>query len=161
MPRVKKKLVREKLAEWEQLQAKLAEAEKKKNDALAPLLKVHNEHAKPILEKFDKTVAPLNEQNTALTNEILSLIQADTDEKGRPKPVIIEEGNATAKVSHTDGPRVVNPEKFFDFVQQKNKKFWDCVTVGVALGEELIGKEDLNPLCTKDTKIKAEITLKK
>ncbi|MBX7170165.1 MAG: hypothetical protein K1X72_04355 [Pyrinomonadaceae bacterium] len=151
MASVKQKLIKEKIEEWAALQTKIGKFASKRDKQLTPLIAEHNEKTKPILEEFDSKVAPFLSQAEAIEKEISAILTANIDDSGKPIPVIISSETATVTLTKSDGARIVSVQKFFDLVKTKTSAFWDCLSVGVAKADKLLGKDKIDEISEKRT----------
>lgn len=161
MAKVNQKIIKEKLEAWTVLQVKIGKVVSKRDKQLEPLIKEHNEKTKPILEEFDSKVAPFRTQAAEIEKEISALLTANIDESGNPIPIIIAGESATVTVTKSEGARIVSVQKFFDLVKTKTSAFWDCLSVGVAKADKLIGKDKVDEISEKRTTFPITFSLKK
>jgi len=149
MAKVNQKQVKEKLDAWAELQAKIGKLENARNKKLDPFLREFNEQTKPFQVDFEKKAKPFREKAAALAKEINVLLEADRDADGNPKPILISTEFATASIERKDGSRVINAQKFFNFVKDKNQKFWNCFTVLIKEAKTVISEKEIDDLSTK------------
>lgn len=149
MAKVRKKEVEEKLDAWAELQAKIKKLENGRNKKLEPFLREFNEQTKPFQEDFERKAQPFREKANALAKEINVLLEADRDADGNPKPIIIATDAASAKIERKEGSRVIHAQKFFNFVKDKNEKFWSCFTVLIKEAKKVISEKEIDDLSTK------------
>ena len=161
MAKVNQKIIKEKLDAWGVLQAKIGKVVSKRDKQLTPLIAEHNEKTKPILEEFDLKVAPFRAQAAEIEKEISAILTANIDEHGKPIPVIIASETASVTVTKSEGARIVSVQKFFDLVKTKTSAFWDCLSVGVAKADKLIGKDKVDEISDKRTSYPVTFSLKK
>lgn len=161
MPRVNKKAVEEKLEAWAKLQAKIKKADAERNNELEPFIREHQEKTAPILAKHSGKVTPLQAKAAELETEIAALISADRDGDGNPKPVVVTSGKASAAVVKKEGARVIDVQKFFDFVKDKNAAFWACFNVLIKNAVKIIGEDKVDELSSKKTSFDVSISLNK
>jgi len=160
MAKPNQKSIKEKLDEWAELQAKLQKAETDKNNKLAPHIELHNEKVKPILEAFDAKTLAWREKSAALQNELIALVENDRDANGNPKPVLISSGKAIVSIEKKEGSRIVDPQKYFEFVKAKNAAFWESVKIVLKHAEKIVGKNKADELSDKPVSYVSAVKLK-
>ena len=161
MAKVNQKQVKEYLEEWAKVQAKITKEENTRNKKLHPFQVQYTEDTKHILEDFDKKTSPLREKSAEIFAGIKVLLESDRDADGNPKQNIIISENALVKVERKDGSRIINARKFFDFVKDKNDKFWNCFTVLIKEAKNVVSEKEIDDLSTKKTTFDVSISLKK
>jgi hypothetical protein len=161
MAKVNQKIIKEKLEAWTVLQGKMGKVVSKRDKQLEPLMREHNEKTKPIIEEFDLKVAPFRAQAEEIEKEISAILTANIDDKGKPIPIIIDGKSATVTVTKSEGARVVRVREFFDLVNTKTSAFWDCLSVGVAKADKLIGKDKVDSISDNRTSYPVTFSLKK
>ncbi|MBS1793370.1 MAG: hypothetical protein JSS81_05920 [Acidobacteria bacterium] len=151
MAKVNPKEVKEKLEQWAVLQDRLLKLEGTRNKKLDPHIRQFEESTKPIREEFDKKAGPIREKAAALQAEIEIMLRGERDAQGNPKPATIASVNAVASIERRDGSRIINAKKFFDFVKNKNEKFWQCFTVLIKEAKNVVSEKEIDDLSTKKT----------
>lgn len=146
--------VKAKADEWAGLQMKMRKAESAKIIELQPHLDKYDKVTAPIIELHDAKIGKLYEKATSIETEVLGWLN------GVGKPVVLSGELAVAAVETQVGARVINVEKFFDLVKEKNAAFWGCVSVAIKKAEELIGKEKVDEISGKGSKLEASLRLK-
>ncbi len=158
--KVSQKTIKEKLDEWADLQAKIAKAEADKNNKLAPHLELHNEKVKPILDLFEGKTAAWAKKSAELQTELITAVENDRDADGYPKPVLISSDKATVSVEKKEGSRIVDPQKYFDFVKERNAAFWESVKITLKFAEKIIGKTKADEISDKPVSYVSAVKLK-
>lgn len=137
MGKLKKSDVKEKLAEYAAVRAKLVKAENAQNAELEPLLEKYNEDSRPIIAKHEKKLLPLMEQADTLESEIQGFLAV------QDKDIEIEAAGFVAerKTRTKLGARVIDVKAFLERAKKKGEAMFACVTIGVKKAEDLLGKE--------------------
>lgn len=143
--------VKEKADEWAVLEAKIKNLEAKRNAELDPLIRRHAAETAPIYDRHDPKIKALYEKKFAIESEVIAWLDA----QGKPITVAGNLGVAANEIKI--GNRVIDARKFFDLAKDK---FWECVTVGVAKAEKLLGKTAIDEVSVKETKLVASLKLK-
>ena len=139
---------------WAEVNAKIAKAETAKNAEIDPFLVRFNEDTEPIRVKHDKKINSLREQADEIEGQVLGWLN------GVGKPIALAGEKAVAAVEAKIGNRVINVQKFFDSVKDKNVAFWECVSVAIAKAEKLVGKDKVDAVSSKESKLVATLKLK-
>jgi hypothetical protein len=160
MAKPNQKIVKEKLDVWADLQAKLQKADTDKNNKLAPHLEIHNEKIKPIIDAYDAKTAAWKKQSADLQAEIIAMCENDRDAEGNPKPVLIAAEKAMVAVEKKEGSRVLDPQKYFEFIKDKNAAFWESVNVVLKHADKILGKTKAEELSDKPAKYVSSVKLK-
>jgi phage host-nuclease inhibitor protein Gam len=156
-----KSKIKEDLEQYAQTRQKIEKLESQRNKALDPLIKEHNEKTAPIIAKYDEKTAPLQDKLKTFEKNILDALKANVDAEGNPKEILIETETAKASVVKSQGSRVVDVEKFFAAVKEKNQAFWNCLNVLIGKAETLIGKDKIDAISEKKTSFSLTVSLKK
>lgn len=138
--------IQAKAQKWAVLTKKITKAEAQRDAELEPILAKHERQLKPVNERWDATIDPLQEKADALEAEIMEYLE------GLKKTTRIESKDAVAEfVKGTKfGDRVVDGAKFVAIAtERKIKDFWKMVKVTIKDAEKVLGKEDLESICTK------------
>ena len=137
MGKLKKSDVKEKLAEYAVIRAKIVKVEDAQNRELEPLIEKYNEESKPVLAKHGKKLDPLIEQADALEEEIRGFLNA------QDKDIAIEaDGFVAERKTQTKlGARVIDVKAFLERAKKKGEAMFACISIGVKKAEDLLGKE--------------------
>lgn len=160
MAKPNQKLIKEKLDEWAEYQAKIQKAETDKNNKLAPFVEVHNEKVKPILDAFDAKTSAWREKSAALQSEVIAMVENDRDAEGNPKPILISAEKAIVSIEKKEGSRIVDPQKYFEFVKERNAAFWESVKIVLKHAEKIVGKTKADELSDKPVSYVSAVKLK-
>lgn len=156
MGKLSKAEIEEKAEQWAQLQLKIAKLAKAEADELAPFDVAYAKKTQPINEKYQKKFSSLMNQAEPLRTEIIEWLE------GQKKSVTVESTSAIAsffKGKKAGTGRVANVKSFLGFVKSKGEEVYKCMTVVLKDAEKLIGKTELDKICTKPDKDVAEATL--
>lgn len=137
MAKLKKSDVKERLAEYAAVRAKIVKAENAQVAELEPLLDKYNEDTKPIYAKYEKKLLPLQAQADELESEIHGFLD------GQEKDLAIEAAGFVAerKTVSKLGARVIDVKAFLERAKKKGEAMYACITVGIKKAEDLMGKE--------------------
>lgn len=137
MGKLKKSDVREKLAEYAGVRAKIVKAENAQNADLEPLLAKYEEDSKPVLEKHAKKLEPLIAKADELETEIHGFLSV------QEKDIAIEADGFVAerKTQSKLGARVIDVKAFLERAKKKGEAMFACISIGVKKAEDLLGKE--------------------
>ncbi len=151
-----KAAVKERLAEYASVVAKIETAEKKQNAELDPYLVQYNEDTAPILEKHEKKLTPLIEKRDELAAEIYGYLDA------QEKDTVVEMAGYVAerKTQTKLGARVIDVKKFLVAAKSKGEAMYACITVLVKKAEDLMGKE-IDQISTRPEKVEVVTQLRK
>lgn len=139
--------VKAKADEWVNIGREIEKKEAALNAALDPFLVEYNEKTRPVRAKFEKKINSLREQR----DEIEEIVKDWLTAQG--KAIVIESDLAVAANELVVGKRTINVQKFFDRVKEKNAAFWDCVSVGIAKAEKLLGTTAVDEISTKEARL--------
>lgn len=139
---------------WADVNAKIVKAENAKNAELEPFVTAFNAETEPIRTKHDKKINSLREQADEIEATVLGWLN------GVGKPIALAGEKAVAAVESKVGSRSINVQKFFDTVKDKNAAFWECVSVAIAKAEKLLGKDKVDAISSKDSKLVATLKVK-
>lgn len=146
--------IKAKADEYAAIGEKIEKLAEKREGELAPLRAKFEKDAAPITKKFDAKISKLAESRAAIESEVLGWLN------GVGKPIVLEGDLAVAAVEMTIGKRTIDPEKFFKTVKERTAAFWECLTVGIAKAEKMIGKDRVDQLADKESKLVATIKIK-
>lgn len=154
MAKLTREKVKELTNEWAKLQAKITRAEAARNAEIDPYLVEFNERTEPIRARHDTKILSLRTQADEIEAKVLGWLN------GVGKPIALDADAAVAANETVVGKRVISVQQFFDRVKERSAAFWDCVSVGVAKAEKLIGKTAVDEISMKETKLVASLKLK-
>jgi hypothetical protein len=154
MPKLTQAEIKAKLDDWAKADQKIQKATQAMNAALEPLERKHALAIQPVLDEHDAKIQKLADQKRKIETEVIDWL------KTQNKPLVVEGNLATAANETKVGSRVIDVQKFFDAVKEKNASFWDCVSVAIAKAEKLVGKTKVDEISTKDSKLVPSIKLK-
>ncbi|MEZ5421834.1 MAG: hypothetical protein R2682_01910 [Pyrinomonadaceae bacterium] len=140
--------------EWAALGRKIEKQNTALGRELEPHITAHNEAVKPILEKYDAKLEKL----AARRGEIEETVKEWLTDHG--KPVSLEGVDAVAANVLQTGSRRIDPQAFFDRVKERNAAFWECVTIAIQKADRFLGKNAVDELATKETKLVPSLSLK-
>lgn len=128
--------------------------EKRRNAELDPFIRDHEAATKPIHDKFDAKIWALRNEAEELQVEVINWLKA------QDKVQTIECERAIASLAEKDGPRKVDPKKFFDAVKTKGAEFWNCLKVEIGKASKFMGDSELNKIAEKEVVKTGSIKLK-
>ena len=140
--------IKQKADEWAVLEKKIQKATETRDAELQPFKDKFAIGVKPILDHHEPKIQKLVEKRNAIQKEILGWLET------RNKPIVLTGELAVAANETSIGARVIDPKKFFDVVKEKTAGFWECVSVGVAKAETLIGKKTVDTISAKPSSLK-------
>ena len=143
--------IKRKADEWAVLNAKIAKAEDTRDVELLPFKELFEKKINPILANHQPKITKLIEKRDAVQKEVLGWLET------HKKPIVLTGELAVAANETSIGARVIDPKKFFDVVKEQTAAFWDCVTVGIAKAQELIGKKTVDSISAKPSSLKATL----
>lgn len=146
--------VKAKADEYAGLQQKIQKAEDAKARELAPFEAEFEEKTAAIVEKHDAKIVKLANQAAAIEDEVLGWLN------GVGKPIALEGELAVASVQLKTSSRKIDPETFFKYVKDKSAAFWDCVSIGIAKAEKLVGNDKIDQISSTESKLVASLKLK-
>lgn len=146
--------VKDKINEWAALAKKIERAESAMKAEVEPLLRKYEADARPILERHEPKIKKLLDRQFEIEAEVLGWLN------GVGKPIALDGETAVAVNEVIVCKRVISVQQFFDRVKERSSAFWDCVSIGVAKAEKLIGKKAVDEVSTKETKLVASLKLK-
>lgn len=132
--------------QWAVLTKRIDKLEASHAAERAPIVERHQKELAPIADKYDAKVEPLQEKADAIEMRILEWLD------GQKRPVRIESKSAIAEFAKgvKFGDRIVNAEVFVrKCVERKIKDFWRLVTVTLKNAETVMGKNDMEEICSK------------
>lgn len=154
MPKLTQAQIKSKLDDWAKADSKIQKATETMNAALEPLERKHALAVLPVLGEHTPKIQKLQDQKAAIEAELIDWLRSQN------KPLTIEGDLAVAANETKVGSRVIDVQKFFDAVKEKNADFWSCVSVAIAKAEKLIGKNKVDDLSTKSTTLVPSIKKK-
>lgn len=158
MPKLSQATVKQKIDEWGLLTAEIAKAETARERAIEPIIAQHNEELAPILKRHDTKIDKLRSAKDSLSGEILGWLDANG------KPLRLEGATAVAEYSTGTklGDRVIDVKKFLEVAKAKAKgeAMYDCIQIGIAKAEKLLGKTELDQISERPSKDTKSVTLK-
>lgn len=146
--------IKAKADEYAGLVAKISKAEEAKDRELAPYRAEYENQVNAIENKHDSRIGKLMRQAGDIEEEVLGWLN------GVEKPIVLEGELALAAVEMQVSSRKIDPETFFKFVKDKTAAFWDCVTIGIAKAEKIVGKDKINAVSSQESKLVAVLKLK-
>lgn len=146
--------IKAKADEWAAYDAKITKAEQAKNEALDPFIVRFNEDTKAIHAKHGPKIQQLRDAKALIEAEVMDWLST------QGKPITLAGEKAVATVEVKVGSRVIDVEKFFAAVKEKNTAFWACVSVVIAKAEKLIGAAKVDEISTKKTGLVPSLKLK-
>ncbi len=156
MAKLSRAAVKEKVAEWVSLGKKAAKIEQAMAKEMEPAQKDFDETTQMIREFYEPKIQTLRDQRYAIENEVTAWL------KTQEKDIAIGTNAAVAEreTETKTGPRVIDPQKFIVAAKRHGEKLWECVNVGIALAEKLIGKKEVDAISTKPETTSVSCTLK-
>lgn len=146
--------VKERSDEYARLDRKISKAADAMNADLEPLLEELEKKSAPIRKRHEPKIQKLRDEQAAIETEILGWLN------GVGKPIVLEAELAVAANELVVGKRSIDAKKFYDAVKQKSAAFWDCLSVGIAKAEKMLGKAEVDKIAEKETKLVASLRLK-
>ena len=146
--------VKAKADEYARLQQKMQKAEDARNRELEPFRAEYEEKIAAIVSKHDSKMQKLADQAAAIEDEVLGWLN------GVGKPIAIEGELAVASVQLKTSSRKIDAQTFFNFVKDRSAAFWECVTIGIAKAEKLVGNDKIDKISSQETKLVASLKLK-
>lgn len=138
---------------WATHTRKLEKIEADREAELAPVKAAFQKKAAPINEKYDALVDPLQAKADELEEAITEWLRK------QKKSIRIESRSAVAEFIKGSklGNRVVDAFKFVAMAsERKIKDYWSHVNVTIKDAEKLLGKDDLDAICSQP-KVVSEI----
>ncbi len=123
-----------------------AELYARQETELAKVIAAHTQELQPFEDKFQPKIDKLNDKAAGLYSEILGWLQ------GQSKSVTIETENTILRLlkGSRPGNRKVDPAKFIEIcVKRGIEGFWKAVNVVLKDAEPILGKNDLEAICSK------------
>lgn len=146
MAKLTQEQIRTKTEQWAKLQRQIKKAESGKISELTPFQEAYEKRTAPIIERWDAKIDPLQEKADGLEAEITEWLETQKKSiriESRSAVAVLEKGNA-------EGDRVVDAEKFIErCIARKIKNFWQYVKVTIKDANQVMGKTDMDELCTK------------
>jgi len=130
--------------EYAQVMRQLANAEKKRDAELQPILERHARQLQPIHEAHDPKIDRLELRATQLKAEVLGFVQPKV-KTYRAETDLVEFG---VEVGTKAGPRVIDRDKFVKLCKKKGVDMWNVVKIMVEKADELLGKKEVNEIST-------------
>lgn len=142
----------ENLKALEGLYAKREKLETQKARQLHPHQVAFNEATKPITDKFDEKVAPIDKKIAELMDSISAEFNKTKQADGSFKLGKVEFGGLVAEPYSTQSAREVDAKVFFDSVPAiKRESVWSAFKVLISKAEKLVGKEALDKIAKVKT----------
>jgi hypothetical protein len=162
MAKPMKKTITPLLDEWADLKAKAEKIARSRDPEIQTLQEAFDRKCASIRSTANAKLAPLHEKLAVLTEQISKLMLAGVADDGTIALPQVAGERAFATVNASQGPRKIDPVKFFDYtpVAQRDAVFWGCVTIGVGPAEKLVGKVRLDKMATRATTHEVEIKMK-
>ena len=149
-----KKEIKAALDGWADHTAKIAKLEASR----ARDLEEHEERfraaAAEVDERYAGKLAALKAKADAIEADVTAWLKA----QGEAITVSGEKAEAVNELKV--GSRQADAKKFFDMVKDRSQAFWDCVSIGIAKAEALVGKNEIDAISTKPTKLVPMVRLK-
>lgn len=147
-----KQIIKEDLEKLEGLYTKREELKTAQNKQTDKHLKIFNEATKPINEKFDKKLLPINSEISELEKSIKTAFDSTKDKDGSFKLGKVEHGSLIVEPVSSQSAREVDAKVFFDSVPaNKRESVWSSLKVLIAKAEKLVGKEALDKIASVKT----------
>lgn len=154
MAKLSQAQIKELTDEWADLQTQIAKLNRKRSEAIEPLIEKHNEELKAILAKHDPKIDKLNVRQLEIYSQVTEWLSA------QGKPIVLAGEKAVAAVEVKVGARVVDPKVFFDLVKAKGSEFWACLKVEIAKAEKFLGKTEVDRISEKKSGLVPTLKLK-
>lgn len=113
---------------------------------MADLVADHAEELKPFEDRYQPKIDKLNEKAAGLYSEILGWLQQ------QKKSITLETENTVLRLlkGSRPGNRKVDPAKFVEIcIKRGIEGFWRAVNVVLKDAEPILGKNDLEAICSK------------
>lgn len=133
--------------EWAACERKLVRAAAAQERDLAPHNAAYAEAITPILEKYDPKRAKLE----ARRDEIVETVTEWLLDHGRS--VELKGVEATAANVQQVAGRKIDAETFFDRIKDRSSAFWGCVTIAIQKADKYLGKDNVDELATRETRL--------
>lgn len=144
--------ISENLETLEGLYAKREKLENQKARQLHPHQVAFNEATKPITDKFDEKVAPIDKKIAELMDEISAEYNKTKQADGSYKLGKVEFGGLVAEPYSIQSAREVDAKSFFDSVPAlKRESVWGAFKVLIGKAEKIVGKEALDKIAKVTT----------
>lgn len=140
--------------EWAATGRKIGKQTAAMERELEPFIDAHNKAIEPIVEKYDKKIARLERRQ----NEIIEAVTAWLNDHGRP--VTLEGMEAVAANVLQTSSRRIDPHTFFDRIKDRGTAFWECVTIAIQKADRYLGKDAVDEMAYKETRIVPSLKLK-
>jgi hypothetical protein len=148
--------IKAKADEWAEKKAAIAKAETARSAAIDPIIARHNEELEPVLKRHDSKIEKLQAEADEIYAEVIGWLE----EKGVPTRVEGEKAVAAYETGTKLGPRVINVKQFLEVAKPKGEAMYECIQIGVACAEKLIGKKELDQIATRPESPTKNVTLK-
>jgi hypothetical protein len=148
--------IKTKADEWAAKLAEIRKLEAAKEKAIAPIVAQHEEELRPFLAKYDPKIEQLQAEAAALHTEVIGWLNE------REAPIHLETDKAIAARSTVAkvGPRVASVKRFLEVAKSKGESMYECLDVLIANAEKLLGKKELDQICTRPATETTTCTLK-
>lgn len=137
-----------------ELERKMLSLEEKRGKEIEPFRVAFERDTADINAKYDAKAAKLREERDTIYGEVVIWLES------QGKVMSLEGEKAVAVNELVVGKRVIDPETFFDKARFHGRLFWDCLTVGIAKAEKLIGATAVDEMATKESKLVASVKAK-
>lgn len=163
MAKPNKRAIESLLEEWARLRAQAEKIEQARDAQIQIETEKFNRRCDSIQGEAKAKLEPTLKKLAELEDKISKPLLAGVAEDGTiALPQVVTE-RAFAAVNKSQGPRRVDPVKFFALTPtaKRDSVFWNCVTIGVAPAEKLLGKLELDKISSRATTHEVEIKMKK
>jgi len=145
MARLSKSDIAHKAERWALAMRERAKLDAAKEAAMAPLIKRHADEMQKVLDAHDPKISAVEQKADALYTEVVDWLNSQC------KPVAIESRSAIAELLKGEKlrDRVIDVKKFLAYAKRKGDAVYDCVSVGVAKAEKLLGKTELDKISVR------------
>jgi hypothetical protein len=146
--------IKERADEWAKLDGKIKKAESDKGAELDPFVVEFNEKTKAIVERHDRKIAQLVSKKADIEDQVIAWLGA------QGKPIALAGDLAVAANEMAIGSRKLDPKTFFEKVKERTPDFWNCVTIAIQRADKFLGKDKVDALASKESKLVASLKLK-
>jgi hypothetical protein len=163
MAKPSKKTIQPLVDEWGKLNAQAQKIEDLRDAEIKILKDKFDRQCATIRAQANEKLEPIQKKLAALVEQIEKPLLAGVADDGTiDLPQVIGE-RAFATVNRKDGPREIDPVKFFEHTPpaKRDPVFWGCVKIAVAPAEKLVGKVTLDTMSNRNTKHEVELKMKK
>lgn len=146
--------IKAKADEIVRIDARISHLETKRGMELDPYLIEFNEKTKEIVARYDGKVAQLASKRQDLVDQVIGWLES------QKKSIVLEGEVAIAANELVVGKRTIGAKKFFDQVKDRSAGFWDCLTVAIQKADKFLGKDKVDAMAEKETKLVASVKAK-